>query len=74
MTNWQETHGSVIRDFLEYLNDRSHDFVLKGGTALLSCYHLDRFSEDIDLDGKSPCIEDIVRSFCEQFDYTYRIA
>ena len=25
---------------------------LKGGTALLLCYGLDRFSEDIDLDGR----------------------
>lgn len=29
----------------------SDNYVLKGGTGLLFCYGLDRFSEDIDLDG-----------------------
>lgn len=31
---------------------RELPLVLKGGTALLLCYGLDRFSEDIDLDGR----------------------
>jgi predicted nucleotidyltransferase component of viral defense system len=74
MRDWQIAHGKVIDAFLEYLNDKSNDFVLKGGTALLSCYNLDRFSEDIDLDGKSRNIEEIVNTFCKKSGYAYRIA
>lgn len=52
MKDWRPEHGKTIYSFLEYLNKRSDNFILKGGTALLTCYELDRFSEDIDLDGK----------------------
>lgn len=53
MSDWREQHGVVISLFLKYLNSQTDDFVLKGGTALMTCYKLDRFSEDIDLDGKA---------------------
>lgn len=41
MKNWRPEHGKTIYDFLEYLNRESDDFILKGGTALLTCYELD---------------------------------
>ena len=52
-THWKgltnkENHFSVICDFLDYLNNKTSDFILKGGTSLMVCYKLDRFSEDID--------------------------
>lgn len=49
---WQTNHGNFIHAFLLLLNKQTDQFVLKGGTALSLCYGLDRFSEDIDLDGR----------------------
>ncbi|WP_164821354.1 nucleotidyl transferase AbiEii/AbiGii toxin family protein [Paenibacillus koleovorans] len=41
-----------MRRILSKINQsiNSDNFVLKGGTGLLFCHGLDRFSEDIDLD------------------------
>jgi hypothetical protein len=74
MSDWKIEHGKVINDFLKYMNNKTDDFILKGGTALLTCYKLDRFSEDIDLDGKNKNIVDYVRSFCDTAGYKFRIA
>ena len=46
----RELHKTVITNFLAFLNKSSDQFVLKGGTSLMMCYGLNRFSEDIDLD------------------------
>jgi predicted nucleotidyltransferase component of viral defense system len=45
-----EGHRDAIRRVLRFLNTDPNPYVLKGGTALMECYGLDRFSEDIDLD------------------------
>ena len=74
MTDWRPEHSKTIYAFLDYLNQNSNDFILKGGTALLTCYKLDRFSEDIDLDGKNKGIEEIVKGFCDMSGFAYRIA
>ena len=74
MHDWKQAHREVIFSFLRYLNEASGCYVLKGGTALLSCYGLDRFSEDIDLDGQSPEIVQIVEDFCVREGYTCRVA
>ncbi len=74
MHNSNEQHGQVIAAFLEYLNANTGSFILKGGTALLMCYGLDRFSEDIDLDGMERNIQDYVHTFCGERGYTYRVA
>jgi predicted nucleotidyltransferase component of viral defense system len=78
MIKWQPQHKEVIRDFLSYLNKyfnaKSDDYIVKGGTALMMCYKLDRFSEDIDLDGARPGITDIVRDYCKLRGYDSRIA
>lgn len=73
--NWRDIHYKVIIDFLQYLNKRTDNFILKGGTSLLACYKLDRFSEDIDLDAKSnQNIKKIIDEFCKSRNYEYRIA
>lgn len=75
MSDWHKRHGQVINDFLHFLNSRSHDYVLKGGTSLMQCYHLDRFSEDIDLDSTNKqLIPKIVDDFCAKHGYQYRVA
>ena len=50
---WREKHLHVIIAFLQALNVRTASYILKGGTALMLCYGLTRFSEDIDLDDAS---------------------
>lgn len=74
LKEWQTDHKKVIEDFLQFVNKDTSDFILKGGTALMECYGLSRFSEDIDFNGKSPNIEQYVKKFCEQNGYSYRIA
>lgn len=69
--DWRPEHGRTISAFLEYLNSESDGFILKGGTALMACYELDRFSEDIDLDGKRRNLEDFVKRFCETEGFLY---
>ena len=73
--NWRDIHYKVIIDFLQYLNKKTDIFILKGGTSLLACYNLDRFSEDIDLDAKgNKNIKKIIEDFCKLHNYEYRIA
>ncbi len=50
--NQKELHILFMREILLSINSRNYPTVLKGGTALLLCYELDRFSEDIDLDSE----------------------
>ena len=46
----QNEHVKIMQSVMTEL--RELPLVLKGGTALLLCYGLDRFSEDLDLDGR----------------------
>lgn len=72
--SWQIEHEKVICDFLKYLNSFSDEYVLKGGTALLTCYHLDRFSEGIDLDGTDiNKITRIVDTYCSKNKYVCHV-
>ena len=73
--NWREEHYNVISNLLQFINKNSDSYILKGGTALLYCYNLDRFSEDIDLDGThSKNFKKILDEFCKVYNYTYRVA
>jgi predicted nucleotidyltransferase component of viral defense system len=77
MSDWRQQHQSVILELLDHVNAHSGDFVLKGGTALLVCYGLDRFSEDIDFDGKPQPEKNIIAlvdHFCQERKYDYRVA
>ena len=47
---WQKDRIDIIKKILPKLGE---NYVLKGGTALLLYYGLDRFSEDVDLDSIS---------------------
>lgn len=42
--------------------------------ALSRCYGLDRFSEDIDLDGDKQDIKELTRRFWDRFGFTMRVA
>ena len=63
----RELHKTVITNFLAFLNKSSDQFVLKGGTSLMMCYGLNRFSEDIDLDANHKFqFFKIVEQFCQR--------
>ena len=70
----QMVHEKVIRSFIRSLNDSSDRYILKGGTALMLCYGLNRFSEDIDLDSTDrKTIRTVVDRFCKKNGYSFRI-
>jgi predicted nucleotidyltransferase component of viral defense system len=48
LTPQQDKHGQIMQAITGHLRDTP--MVLKGGTALLLAYNLDRFSEDLDFD------------------------
>lgn len=67
-------HGSIIQNFIIYLNNNSKQYALKGGTALLLCYKLDRFSEDLDFNGRNKTeMYRIVVAFCKQHNFRYNV-
>jgi len=73
----QQLRRQLIKDFLDFLNSCSDLLVLKGGTALMMCYGLDRFSEDIDLDMLSSdktVMQNILQKYCSKTGYTFRTA
>lgn len=79
--DWRYAHYRVICSFMEYINYCNtrvvkDKFVLKGGTSLMLCYGLSRFSENIDLDCVNPTgnIWVIVDNFCKTNGYSFRKA
>lgn len=70
----EQDHKHVIRQFLKQMNAFSSSFILKGGTALVECYGLDRFSENIDLDASRAKLHEFIDDFCKSSGYSYRIA
>jgi len=52
MSNFQDQEygRKLLRAVAEAISKDNSSIVLKGGTALMLCYGLERFSEDIDLD------------------------
>lgn len=75
-SDWRDLHGEILINFVIYLNNNTDKFILKGGTSLMLCYNLNRFSEDIDLDAlntKTGLIN-IVENFCLENNFTYRVA
>lgn len=69
----KDLHLSVIDHFLVSLNLQTNRYILKGGTALL--YHgLDRFSEDIDLDGSnSNQLKSFISRYAKSMGYSYNV-
>ena len=74
MKDWKELHEKILISYLLLLNKQTDQFILKDGTALSRCYGLDRFSEDIDLDGHKQDIKEPTRRFCDRFGFTMRVA
>jgi predicted nucleotidyltransferase component of viral defense system len=74
MNEWRIRHGEAITDFIAFLNRDNKDYVLKGGAALSTCYELDRFSEDVDLDGTERRLIEVIQAFCGYNGYDYRVA
>lgn len=72
--DWRIRHGKVILEFITFLNARTENYILKGDTALYLCYNLDRFSEDIDLDGRAKELTQWVEKFCLENGYSFHIA
>ena len=65
-------HVEVMQDFLRFLNLKTNNYVLKGGTALLFGYKLDRFSEDLDFDSVDPrTFKDVLDKYCRLRGYSY---
>jgi predicted nucleotidyltransferase component of viral defense system len=50
LTKQQQTHRQIMQAICEIIHDEGKPLVLKGGTALLLGYDLQRFSEDLDFD------------------------
>ena len=73
LTPDQQAHKGLIERFLLYINAQDTQYVLKGGTALMECYGLDRFSEDIDLDGRGGSIKKYVDHFAKREGISYTI-
>jgi predicted nucleotidyltransferase component of viral defense system len=75
--DWRDLHGNVMLAFISFLNSsQNRCYILKGGTSLMFCYGLTRFSEDIDLDAchTQQGIDKVLKAFCTQYNYTYRVA
>ena len=51
MKIYEEDRYNIMRT-IAYEITKGNNLVLKGGTALLLCYGLDRFSEDLDFDAR----------------------
>lgn len=46
----EKAHARIMRAICEVIAEGNKPLVLKGGTALMLCYQIDRFSEDLDFD------------------------
>ena len=71
----KEKHLTLIKDVLSYIfsSSASSDLVLKGGTALLLFYGLNRFSEDIDLDATSVNLKNLLATYASKKGYKLRV-
>lgn len=68
----QNEHIQIMQAVMKEI--KSLPLALKGGTALLLCYDLDRFSEDLDLDGiKKVNIQSKLKSVLNRTTLKYEI-
>lgn len=74
MNSAQMRHIEIMRNFLTELNKEIDTFILKGETSLLLAYGLNRFSEDIDLDGGEQRLKGFVESYSQKHGFSLRIA
>lgn len=70
----REEQCNVMKSVLQFINKYDKQTsILKGGTALMFGYHLDRFSEDIDLDSTNRNLGKIINEFCNIHSYGFSI-
>ncbi|MDD7385247.1 MAG: nucleotidyl transferase AbiEii/AbiGii toxin family protein [Actinomycetaceae bacterium] len=71
-TTQEIKHQEIEQDFLHYIGSDT-PLILKGGTALLFCYGLDRFSEDLDFDAEHQGYSSLktIHDFATSYGYTY---
>ena len=72
MNTAQMRHIEIMRNFLTELNKETDTFILKGGTSLLLAYGLDRFSENIDLDGEKRHLKGFIESYSQKHGFSFR--
>ncbi len=67
-------HKQIEQQFLTYIGT-STPLILKGETALMFCYGLNRFSEDLDFDTQYPQynILNTIQKFCATNQYQYNL-
>ena len=70
--NWKK-HQKMINEFLKFINQKSDDFILKGGSALSSCYDSPRISSDIDFDAFDSRFLEYAVEFCDERNIPYNI-
>jgi hypothetical protein len=72
--DWRVAHRRVESEFLKYIG-ASSPLVLKGGTALMMCYKLNRFSEDLDFDSLKKGFSTVgtVENFCAAHGYSFQL-
>lgn len=74
INDYQEIQKKVMREILKFINRYDKQTtILKGGTALMFGYNLDRFSEDVDLDSTNIHLEKIIKDFCKIKSYKYNV-
>lgn len=68
----QKEHIKIMQTVMKEI--KNLPLALKGGTALLLCYDLDRFSEDLDLDGRKKVnIQSKIKSVFERTTLNHEI-
>lgn len=68
---WRNLHLEIMKDFVQFINNKSSKFILKGGTSLMLYYNLDRFSEDLDFDSTDTKFFVYVNEFVRQYSKKY---
>ncbi len=69
----RDTHSDFMKRILQEINRRELPSYLKGGTALLLCHGLDRFSEDIDLNSEKKFnLESIIKQSAQKSNITIK--
>ncbi|MDR2199905.1 MAG: nucleotidyl transferase AbiEii/AbiGii toxin family protein [Deltaproteobacteria bacterium] len=66
-----KNHEEKLKSFLDFIKNKNTNLILKGGSALRFCYNSDRFTEDLDFDGKNKILIDLIKKYClnEGFNY-----
>ena len=72
----QKDHFLMMNSFLEFLNQQTDDFILKGGAAVCLGYGVPRFTTGLDFVCRrnGPPIKTYVREFCKEHGLNYKFS